>query len=342
MVDRVSVIDLPSCQWGDQTRSSQVCAFVAGTENRLAVAALQRVLQGDLSLDESLWLNPLILTGPSGVGKSHLARGIIRYWTQLAGGEAVAYFTAIDFARQLHAARNDRQLEFFRALLASLRLLVVEDLQKLPQRTFVQRELRETIDTLVEAGGLVILTARDLVQLEAGLRDRLLGGLGVRLCPPGTEARRELLRQASAVRGMRLSDDQLRQLADRIDASALQLHRALIELDCQATENVDLDEARVRPLQLKQIIAVVARYYSLTQAALLSPARRKSLVHARGVVVYLARLLTELSYSQIGQSLGRRDHSTIMHAHQSTLRLAATDATTQGDLDQLRRILTAL
>lgn len=342
MVDGVTVIDLPSCE-GDSAAvfAAPVSAFVAGPENRLAVAALERLLPDDESSGNAPWLNPLVLTGPSGVGKSHLARGIARHWTRLVGEEAVGYFTAIDFARQLHAARNDGQLDFFRALLASLRVLIVEDLQQLPQRVFVQRELRDTIDALVGAGSLVVLTASDFAPLDAGLRDRLLGGLGLRLCPPGVAARRELLHQAADARGVALSDDRLQQLAQRVDATAPQLLRALAEFDLQNSTGQDVAAVRRGPLKLKQIIAVVARYYSLTQATLLSSARRKSLVHARAIVVYLARLLTGLSYAQIGLGLGRRDHSTIMHAQQTIQRLAASDAATQRDLDQLQRILSA-
>lgn len=343
MVDGVTLIDLPSCEWDSaDALATPVPAFVAGPENRLAVAALERLLPADESSVEAQWLNPLVLTGPSGVGKSHLARGIARHWSRLVGEEAVGYFTAIDFARQLHAARSDGQLEFFRALLASLRVLVVEDLQQLPQRVFVQRELRDTIDALVDAGSLVVLTARDFTPLDAGLRDRLLGGLGIRLCQPGFAARGELLRQASNSRGVLLSDGQVQQLAQRIDATAPQLLRALAELALQDSTGQQYATARPGPLKLKQIITVVARYYSLTQAALLSSARRKSLVHARAIIVYLARLLTDLSYAQIGQGLGHRDHSTIMHAQQSIQRLAASDAATQRDLDQLQRILTSV
>ena len=118
--------------------------------------------------------------------------------------------------------------------------------------------------------------------------------------------------------------------------------RALAELDLQAATGQNVAAACREPVKLKQIIAVAARYYSLTQAALLSPARRKSLVHARAIIVYLARLLTDLSYAQIGQGLGRRDHSTIMHAQRSIQDLVATDAATQRDLEELRRILTAV
>jgi chromosomal replication initiator protein len=342
VVDRVAVIDLPRCEdVAPRGPSAGIAGFVAGPENQLAVTALERVLRGDDALEDAPWLNPLVLTGPSGVGKSHLARGIARYWSQLVGADSVGYFTAIDFARQLHAARNDGQVEFFRTLLSSLKLMVVEDLDQLPQRTFVQRELRDTIDTLVEADCLVVLTANDSLHLEPGLRDRVLGGLGVRLCPPGVAAREEILRRASSARGLTLSDEQLQHLARRFDASASQLMRALAELDLQQSTGQDAAAVRAASPELRQIVAVVARYYSLTQASLLSPARRKSLVHARAMVVYLARLLTDLSYAQIGAGLGHRDHSTIMHAQQCIQLLAATDAATQRDLDQLRRILSA-
>lgn len=96
------------------------------------------------------------------------------------------------------------------------------------------------------------------------------------------------------------------------------------------------------PLQVKQIIAVVARYFSLTQAALRSSARRRSLVYARGIAIYLARTLTDLSYAQIGQTLGRRDHSTVMHASRTIEKRLVSDAGTQQDIEQLQRILTAV
>lgn len=343
MVDRVTILELPNCDWdANELSATPTSAFIAGTENRLAVVVLERLLHGDQLSDDVSWCNPLMLTGPSGSGKTHLARGIARHWTRLVGEELVGYLTAIDFARQLHAARNDGNLPLFREQIAGLRVLVIEDLQQLPQRVFVERELRDTIDILGETGCVVVVTARQISPLDAGLRDRLLGGMSVRLSPPGIAARREILHRASESRGMTLDEENLQQLAHRVEGLAPQLFRALAELDLQSTTGQDVTAASREPVKLKQIIAVVARYYSLTQAALLSSARRKSLVHARGIIAYLARLLTDLSYAQIGQALGRRDHSTIIHAQRRIQDLAATDAATQRDLEELRRILTAV
>jgi len=372
----VTRIALPSCDWGADVRAGDAArraaqlgipvedrlasvadasAFVAGPENQLVVPALEQLLAGDDLEAAAAIFNPLVLLGSTGTGKSHLARGITRRWRSLLGEAGLAetgveYLTAIDFARELRASREEGRLAEFRQRLAKLRLLVIEDLQRLPPRAFVQRELRDTLDVLIEAGAVVVVTTQQppaaMAKLEAGLRDRLSGGLTVRLQPPGVEARLELLQQAAAARGSRLDAPTLEQLAQKVEGTVPQLLRAIAEHELASKEStlkagVPIDSARP-PLKLKQIIAVVARYYSLTQAALCSAARRKSLVQSRGVAIYLARTLTDLSYAQIGQGLGRRDHSTVMHSRRTFEKLLANDAATQQDIEELQRILTAV
>ena len=319
--------------------------FVAGPENRLTVPALQQLLAGDDLAAAAQLFNPLVLLGSSGTGKTHLARGITRHWNSLLDEEKVKYLTAIDFARQLHAAREEKQLDSFRDRLAGLHLLVLEDLHRLPLRIYVQRELRDTLDVLLEAGAVIVVTSQQppatMAGLDAGLRDRLSSGLTLRLQTPGIEARQELLRQTAAERGLHLGDEQLLQMAQKVEGPAPQLFRAVAEYQLPDTQESPANG--LRPvLELKQIIAVVARYFSLTQAALRSPARRKSLVYARSVAIHLARTLTDQSYAQIGDSLGRRDHTTILHASRTLKKRLTTDASTQKDIEELKRILTAV
>jgi len=359
----VTRIDLPSCDWGDALRADslrtdslrasslpngEAPAFVAGPENRLVVPVLERLLAGD-ALPAAGFFNPLVLLGPTGTGKSHLARGITRQWRSKLGESAVEYVTAIDFARQLRTAREAGELTKFREHLANLQLLVLEDLHRIPQRAFVQRELRDTLDLLLETGALVVITAQQppaaMAGLEAGLRDRLSSGLTVRLQAPGVEARLELLKLTASARADQpgigpFDEEQLKQIAHKVEGPAPQLFRALAEHELSA-KNQPVDSARPL-LKLKQIIAVVARYYSLTQAAMCSSARRKSLVHARGIAIYLARTLTDQSYAQIGRALGGRDHTTIMHATRTLEKRLTCDAADQQDIEELKRILTAV
>ncbi len=360
MVYGVSRIALPSCDLGGSLRSGgnltpRVNDFVLGPENQLALAPIEQLLDtnaptADIS-DFAPVFNPLLLLGPTGMGKSHLARGITRHWHATVGETFVEYLTAVDFARQLRAAREENLLDGFREKLASLRLLVLEDLHRLPIRIFVQRELRDTLDTLLEDGASIVITSQTppatMPDLEAGLRDRLCGGLTVRLQSLGIETRIELLRQAASERGVSIDDDQLGRLAEKVEGPAPQLFRAIAEYELSRSEPATEDALAVGigdrpPLKFKQILAVVARYFSLTQAALCSPVRRKSLVYARGVAIHLARSLTDLSYAQIGHCLGRRDHTTVMHASRSIDKRLATDATTQQDVEELKRILTAV
>ncbi|NOY41030.1 MAG: ATP-binding protein [Planctomycetes bacterium] len=350
LVNGVTRIDLPSYQGGPALGPEAGCGialpcFVAGPENRLAVPVLQRLLSDEARGEAAQTFNPLVLIGPTGSGKSHLARGIFRRLHDLHGSESGEYFTAIDFAREVRAAHAEGALENFRDRLASLSLLVIEDLQRLPERVFIQRELRDTLDTLIDAGCTVVLTAQGspaaMAPLEAGLRDRIASGLTIRLSTPGTEARHEILQLAAEDRNLSISPKQLQSLVQRIEGPASQLLRALSEWELSGSTDDETATFR-EPVKLKQIIAIVARYFSLTQAALRSSARRKSLVHARGIAIYLARRLTDLSYAQIGQGLGHRDHTTIMHAQRNMQRLLANDAATQQAVDELQRILTAV
>ncbi len=355
MVDGVLRIDLPTGPYGAPNAASQDAVapaaiasawatFVAGPENRLPIIALEKLLTGEAEFSPPAWVNPLFLVGPSGTGKSLLVRGIVRRWLPVLGAERVAYFTATDFARRLIDVRTDGELPEFRARLAKLQLLVIEDLHKLPAKLALQHELRDLLDKLADSQAVVLCTSQmsptAQPQLEPGLRDRLTGGLLLWLNHPGSDARLELLRLAAVERGTSIDDRTLRTLADNTTGPVPHLLRALREWE--AAPAIGANPASVRSgLAAKEIVAVVARYFGVTQAALRGPTRRKSLVFARSVAVYLLRTLTGTSYAQIGRELGKRDHSTIMHSMDSLRVALATDSATQHSLEELRRILLA-
>jgi chromosomal replication initiator protein len=223
--------------------------------------------------------------------------------------------------------------------------LVIEDLQRLRPRATIQQELRDAIDAIIAAGGLVIVTAQRepaaLDGLDRGLDDRLAAGLTIRLQNPGPEARQVLVSLAAAARGLVLTEQEAATLAQRETGAAAQVIGSVANGRPSARSPkhpAPADAAREHD-QMKQILAVTARYFAITQAALTGPSRRTSLVAARNIVVHLARRLTTLSYADIGRALGNRDHTTIMHAQRRLDEQRASDPVTQQTIDELDRLL---
>ncbi|MEX2315935.1 MAG: DnaA/Hda family protein [Pirellulales bacterium] len=335
-------------------------SFVAGPENRVAASVVGRLRSAPLPSDEEAAdLGPgpggpslLALYGPNGVGKTHLVRGLVEHWQQHRGADRAAYVTAADFRREYLAAIGCEAVVEFRRRFRTRELLAIDDLHQLPSDQFLMEELRYTLDDCQDAGRIVLVTAPRaascLSNLPADVRSRLAAGLVLQLAPPGAAARLAILGQASAALGRRLSDDAARRLAGRVSGTANELIGALFQLlsatpSGAVTELEQVDEylsARAaRQCTLREMIAVVARYYDLPQKVLKSGSRKQAAVLARATVVYLARELAGASYEQIGRALGGRDHTTIMHNFRTIQRDRQRDWQTLETLDELRRIL---
>jgi chromosomal replication initiator protein len=337
-----------SAQPGISPTAGAARPLLVGQENRLLAPPVEGLLAAMASGDAIASYNPLVVVGPSGSGKSHLVQGLIRAWTCRRPDDAVAYFTAADFGREARAAHADGRLVAWRKALRGTCLLAIDDVDRLRPRGAAQRELRLAIDALTDAGKTIVITSLHeptaCTHLEPGLRDRLVAGLTIRLKPPGLAARRALLAHAAAARGLALEDAELARLAESECSTTARLLGRLARLTSAAPSHpVDQlgCESRQRgcAAALKQIVAMTARYFGVTQAALTGPSRRKSLVAARNVVVHLARQHTSASYAEIGRALGRRDHTTIMHASRRATAWLAADPAMQHAVDELDRLV---
>lgn len=329
-------------------------AFVVGPENRLVASTVQNVLHHQSTSQTSSSASNcrlLVLFGPSGVGKSHLAQGLVRHWQSQHGETSAIYTTAADFRHRLHDAAKCKCELDFRGEFRGRQLLAIEDLQYLPSESHTMQELRYTFDDYEERGGIVIVTATSppntLANLSADVRDRLAGGLMLQLMPPREAARARIIRYAATALGHTLSEATANRLAHRLEGSPNQLFGAVSELcasqkhptiDQEAAEQLIQDRAARKPT-LREIISVVARQQNVPQAQLKSGTRRQSTVFARGMVIWLARELAAASYEEIGRALGGRDHTTILHSYRKILHDSEHDTELHDTLANLRRIL---
>ncbi len=325
--------------------------FIAGPENALAATVFQNCLQ-----QPAIALAPLVLYGPNGSGKSHLARGLAAAWAHRHGEASTLCLAASEFAQAYSQAIDEQQLEAWRERVQSVDLLVVDDLAQLSSQRNAQRELVLALDALADREALVVVTARTLPSyspaLVAPLRSRLSAGLAIPLALPGPAARRAILEQLTAERGLSIGKRSLHRLADALHTSVPNLLAAVLKLalasqvsaEPAAREQLDPQLAELdvpRSPELREIAALVARYYGLRVADLKSPRRRRQLVSARGVAVYLARQLTGCSLQDIGRFFGGRDHTTVLNAFRRTEKLARGDRATRQAIVELKRMLVA-
>ncbi|MGD9635113.1 MAG: DnaA/Hda family protein [Pirellulales bacterium] len=298
-------------------------SFVAGPENRVTASAINRLLEAQGAPLCSL----LAICGASGTGKTHLARGLVHSWQERFGANAATYLTAADFRHALADAVRHESVGEFRGRLREHRLLVLDDIDRLPRDEYVQQELRFTIDAFAEADAMLVVTSKKPLsvvrELSPDVRSRLAAGLELRLAAPEEAARTELVRHTSAALGRPLSPVAAASFAAGIGGTANELFGALLEFNARFTADGDgrqlaaVDEflavRSARKPAMNEILQVVARYYRVSQKVLKSSTRRQSAVVARAMAIYLARELAELSYQRIGQALGGRDHTTVMH-----------------------------
>lgn len=337
--------------------------FLVGPENPLVptvVAALAEFCRkdGDGRGSVPAWLNPLVIVAPPGCGKTHLVRGLASLASTVwpKSGD-VATTTAADFASQYLAAAAEDALEAMRQQVRRARLWAVEDIGRLPRRETVQAEFLHTLDEQIRGGTLVVATAcrppQQLTNLSVALRSRLEAGLVLTLAPPSVAVRRELLRRAAATQAVPLDDHQIDVLATRLPATPRQL---LGVVQQERLSRLTADEPRSRqggngqaassasPRKVKtaDVLAVTARYFGVSQAAMKSASRKRSIVHARSMAMYLARELGGATLQEIGMTLGGRDHTTVLHACRKIDASAARHSAVHDELSDLRRLLLAI
>jgi chromosomal replication initiator protein len=325
--------------------------FVTGAENRLAVVALGPYLER-----AATDFSPLVLYGPRGVGKSHLARGLADWWHQRHGTSSVNCLGGSEFAQRYAAAVQQHRLEAWRSELAESALLVLDDVGQLAGKRPAQQELAQLLDELADRQALVVVTARGLPNHSAvllpALRSRLSAGLSVPLSLPGPATRRAILERLAAARGISLSRRTIQGLADGLAAGVPALAAALAELERLSRETGQaIDDRGVQKLvrqsagdkapSVRQIASLTAKYFGLTIADLKSPKRRQPLVAGRAVAMYLARQLIGSSFERIGTYFGNRDHTTVLHSCRRVENLLARDRATRQAVSDLKRLLHA-
>ncbi|MFC0582492.1 chromosomal replication initiator protein DnaA [Micrococcoides hystricis] len=302
-------------------------SFVSGSSNRFAHAAANAVAEAPAKS-----YNPLFIYGDSGLGKTHLLHAIGHYARDLYSGIRVRYVNSEEFTNDfINSIRNDDGASFKR-IYRNVDILLIDDIQFLADKEATVEEFFHTFNTLYNNNKQVVITSdlppKQLSGFEDRMRSRFEWGLITDIQPPDLETRIAILRKKAEADGLDAPGDVLEYIASRISTNIRELEGALIRVSAFASLNkqpitialaesvlkdliTDDADARITPTM---IIRETAAYFELTEDDLSSPARTKTVVTARQIAMYLLRELTEMSLPKIGEALGGRDHTTVMHA----------------------------
>ena len=301
--------------------------FVIGTSNRFSHAAARSVAE-----TPSRSYNPLFIHGDSGLGKTHLLHAIGNYVVQHFPGRRVRYVQTETFLNDfVEAIRNNTGLDFKRRY-RQCDVLLVDDIQFMEGKEGLQEEFFHTFCSLYEASKQIVITSdrppKAIATLEDRLRSRFLSGLTTDIQPPELETRLAILRQKAGAQQVEVPDDVLTLIAANVTENIRELEGALIRvsafaslsgetLTSQLAERVLADHLATRqPRQITPaaILSATSALFGFSTDELCGHSRRRPLVIARQVSMYVFRELTDYSYPAIAKEFGGRDHTTVIHA----------------------------
>jgi chromosomal replication initiator protein len=312
--------------------------FIEGDCNRVARSAGLHIARkpGTTSF------NPLVIFGSVGCGKTHLAQAIGNEVRQLHPNKAVLYVSAEKFINQFIDHSRNGEVNDFIHFYQLIDVLIVDDIQFMVPAAKTQDVFFAIFNHLHQSGKQIILTSDTAPKDLEGMQDRLLSrfrwGLNADIQTPEYETRQAILRLKMKHEGLEMPDEVVQYIAYNVQTNVRELEGALIAILAQSTLNkkeIDIDlvkrvmknfvKTAAREVTIENIQKLVCNYFQMPYDRLMMKTRRREVVQARQITMYLAKKFTKNSLKHIGQHFGGFDHTTVIHSCQTVEDLMDSD-----------------
>ncbi|MDQ1398031.1 MAG: chromosomal replication initiator protein [Acidimicrobiaceae bacterium] len=302
-------------------------AFVIGDSNRFAHAASLSVAE-----TPARSYNPLFIQGDSGLGKTHLLHAIGNYVRENFPGRHVRYVSTETFLNEFVDAIRTNNTSGFKRRYRECDVLLVDDIQFIENKERLQEEFFHTFNHLHGASKQIVITSdrppRSIATLEDRLRSRFLSGLVADVQPPELETRLAILRKKAEGERTAVPGDVLNFIATNVTTNIRELEGALIRVTAYASLNKQpltretaefvlsdiLASNAPRQITPQVILHATSETFGFSIEELCGTNRRRPLVTARQIGMYVFREVTDFSYPAIAREFGGRDHTTVIHA----------------------------
>jgi len=299
-------------------------SFVVGPFNELAYAAGQAVVNKMASY------NPLFFYGSTGRGKTHLIQAIGNHIKKEDSSKKIFYMSSDKFYHEYSVSVQEGKIHNFKEKYKKYDVFIMDDIQFLSKKERTQEELFHLFNYLYENNKQIVFSSDQhpnyISDLEDRLKSRFVSGMIVDIPAPDYESRAAIIRNKSMLRNFSLPDHIIEYLAGSIEANIRELEGALNAIICQTKlKGRDLDIGDVKNLikhtgkpqksiSIGDVIKVVSKYYNIEEAVIKDKTRKKEIVIPRQMAMYILREDFNMSFPLIGQKLGNRDHTTVMHS----------------------------
>lgn len=325
-------------------------SFVIGPFNELAYAAAQAVIK-----KPGTTYNPLFIYGNTGHGKTHLIQAVGNKMKELYPGKKAFYLTSEKFAVDFLNAVQSNRVNAFKEKYRRYDILIMDDIQFLSNKEKTQEELFHLFNALYDSNKQIVFSSDKhpnyIQNLEDRLKSRFSAGMIVDIPPPDHDSRVAILTAKAEQSNYDLSREAAEHLAAAIEGNVRDLEGVLNNVIIQAElrgEPLELSELQnitktsARPKKqvvIKDIIKTITDFYNIDEKSIYEKTRRKEVVRPRQVIMYILREDFEISFPLIGQKLGGRDHTTVIHSCDRVREELKHNSELYNELTQIRALL---
>ncbi len=325
--------------------------YIVAENNELAHAACHAVSQSLGTL-----YNPLFIYGGVGLGKTHLLQSIGNEVMKNHPEKRIKYITSERFTTELVDSIKNQKIDLFKEYYQQMDLLIIDDVQFLSGREKTQHEFFHIFNALYQINKQIVISSdrppKAIGTLEERLRSRFEGGMITDISQPSLETRIAILSSKVSERGVFVEEDALRYIAQNINQNVRELEGALnrviaycdfrkIPANLSNTEKIlnELLEKNRKNISIESVFSTICDYYSVSREELIKKGRKKEISHPRQILMYLLRQELSTPFSSIGDLLGGRDHTTILHAYEKIQNQKESSRKIKEELSQIKERL---
>lgn len=324
-------------------------SYIVGDFNNVAFAAAQSIINNPGGS-----YNPFFVYGPSGLGKTHLLQAIGNKIKTTHQNKKIFYTTLEKFYMDFVSATSQNKINFFKEKYRKYDVFIVDDIQFITGKEKTQDELFHIFNFMYHDNKQIIFSADThpnmIIGLDDRIRTRFNQGMVVDINPPSFESRLAILKGKIRSLNINIEDVILEYIATNTSSSIRDLEGILnnILLQKEVRGGLTLENVKdflkntiknKKSISITEVVKKVSEYYGLKDDYIYNKTRRKDIIKPRQIIMYLLREIYDISYPVIGEKLGGRDHTTVIHSYEKIKREIKTDAYLAKEIEDLQNIL---